>query len=261
MKTLLILTMTFFCELLLSDILIVPAQDVTVATFLERCQKNGYVCSHEYLIKKIISAETPKFNQLIENLNLLSDQQRKKLPEDIIDILMFEMVSVEQIQSLLQISEKSIVLEKSKSMDYLHQELTTLYKLFSSLEEKPTELVSYVIFKKKLSVDQFKKIQNVIRNYNFFKVDPFQISGKNLKEDILLTGDCEKNSFAPLITKDSEINQLYPLFKTDCSSDYGFHSTVNTVTDFTQSHQKTILWTIAVLGAGLFLNNYDIEFR
>ena len=72
---------------------------------------------------------------------------------------------------------------------------------------------------------------------------------------MFVSGNCQKKYISPMITADLNSQQIYPLFKNDCSSDFNFHSAVKSAAEFTETHQKTILWSLAAIGAAFFLKN------
>ncbi len=84
---------------------------------------------------------------------------------------------------------------------------------------------------------------------------------KNLPEIALLTGNCQKKYISPLLTTDQNSHQIYPLFQDDCTSDFNFQTTIKTASEFVDHNKNTILWSIAAVGAAIFLNNYDVEFK
>lgn len=261
MKYILTLMLTLNAQLIFADIIIVPAKEVSLDQFLERCHKNGYICSHDFMTEKLILTSTPQFNQLIENLDLLDENQRKKLHTEAFNILKNELINLEQLNAMIQIAEKALSIEKTPKLDFLYKELSDVHQSMTNQTEKENEDVIYVVFKKRLTAVQFDKIKYKIQNYKYYKVDPYQIVEKNQPEVLFVSGSCQKKYVSPMITTDLNTHQIYPLFKNDCSSDFNFHSTVKSAAEFTETHQKTILWSLAAIGAAFFLKNYDVEFK
>jgi hypothetical protein len=261
MKFILTLILTFSAQFTLADTIVVPSKEVTLDVFLGRCHKTGYICSHDYMSEKLILTATPKFNQLIENLDLLDENQRKILHKEILNILKNELISLEQLGALTQIAEKALSIEKTPQLVFLFKELSDVHLTMTNQTEKENEAVIYIVFKKRLAAVQFEKIKYKIQNYKYYKVDPFQIIEKNQPEIVLVSGSCQKKHISPLITSDLNTHQIYPLFENDCSSDFNFHTTVKSATEFSRTHQKTILWSLAAVGAAFFLKNYDVEFK
>jgi hypothetical protein len=261
MKSILTLILTLSAQLIWADTIIFPAKEVSLDVFLERCHKNGYICSHDYMTEKLVLTSTPIFNQLIENLDLLDGNQRKKMHTEIFNILKNELISIEQLNALAQITEKALSIEKTPQLDFLFKELSDVHQSMINQTEKENEDVIYVVFKKRLTSVQFEKIKYKIQNYKYYKVDPYQIIEKNQPEILFVSGTCQKKYISPMITADLNTHQVYPLFANDCSSDFNFHSTVKSAAEFTENHQKTILWSLAAIGAAFFLKNYDVEFK
>lgn len=256
-----ILLATLNASSLFAQTIIVPATEVSVETYLERCHKEGYVCGHEFMTEKLISTATPEFDQLINQLDLLNEDQRKKLPTDIISILKNELISVDQLNALMQMCEKALSLDKSLKLDFILKELTEVYQAISSVTEKENESTVFIVFKKRLTQNQFDKLKYKIQNYKYYKVDPFQLSERNQNEVLFVSGTCQKKYISPLITKDLVHQQVYPLFQNDCASDFNFQTSVKSVSEFTSKNKNTILWTLAAVGAAFFANNYNIEFK
>lgn len=261
MKFILALILTLNAQLIFADTIIVPAKEVSLDQFLEQCHKNGYICSHDFITEKLILTSTPQFNQLIENLDLLDENQRKKLHIEIFNILKSELISVEQLNALAQMTEKALSIEKTPQLDFLFKELSDAHQSMINQTEKENEDVIFIVFKKRLTSAQFDKIKYKMQNYKYYKVDPYQIIEKNQPEIVFVSGTCQKKYISPMIATDLNTHQVYPLFANDCSSDFNFHSTVKSAAEFTQNHQKTILWSLAAIGAAFFLKNYDVEFK
>ena len=261
MKILSSLFILLIAQLGLADTVIVPSKEVDLSTFLQRCHKTGYICSHDFVTEKLILAPTPKFDQLIENLDLLSDDQRKQLPTNILELLKTELINLEQLNALTQIIEKVMTFDKSSQLNFLLKELSEVHQTLMNQIEKENEETIYIVFKKRLTSIQFEKIKYKIQNYKYFTVNPFQIAEKNVPDILLLTGNCLKKYISPLLTTDQYSHQIYPLFQNDCSSDFNFQSTIKSVSEFTDNNKSTILWSIAAVGAAIFINNYTVEFK
>ena len=163
MKSILTLILTLSAQLIWADTIIFPAKEVSLDVFLERCHKNGYICSHDYMTEKLVLTSTPIFNQLIENLDLLDGNQRKKMHTEIFNILKNELISIEQLNALAQITEKALSIEKTPQLDFLFKELSDVHQSMINQTEKENEDVIYVVFKKRLTSVQFEKIKYKIQ--------------------------------------------------------------------------------------------------
>jgi hypothetical protein len=257
---LIMITLLFFQQKLFALTILVPEKSVDISVYLNQCQKEGYVCSHDFVSEKLKSADTPKMNRLIETLDIFSDDSRKKLPDDIYAILKTEMISVEQLNTLIQVIDKSLSLEANKKNSFLKKEMNLLSETLNSMNEVASDNTTYIVFKKRLSEKQFFQIKNIIQNFQFYKVDLFSVTEKMTNTIVLLTGDCEHARYAPIIEPPSG-SHAQPVFKRECSFSADVQKSMSSVGGFVYEHKTPIILTVIAAGTFMFLKNYDVDFK
>ena len=255
-----VVSLFFLQQNLLAQTVLVPEKSVDISTYLSQCQKEGYVCSHDFVADKLKSTDTPKMNKLIEMLDIISDESRQKLPDDIYSILKSEMISLEQLSTLIQIVDKSLSLEPNKKNSFLKKELTVISDKLNSMNEVTSEKTTYIVFKKRFSENQFLQIKSNLHNFQFYKVDPFTVTEKTMSMTEFLTGDCEHARYAPLLTAQTG-SHLQPVFTSECSFSADVQKSMSSVGGFIYEHKTPLILTIVAAGALMFMKNYDVEFK
>ena len=246
---------------LMAQTLLVPMKNVDLVTYKEQCKKSGYICVDVFMVEKLKSEYTPKFDQLIETLDLMSDLERKKLPDDIQNILKTEMISVEQLNSLIQICEKALSLESNKKIDFIKKEMSVAATSIESLTENESESTTYMIFKKKFSEKQFELVRNRISNYKYYKIDAYGIADKKSNGIDFLSGDCDHHQIAQILTDKLNGLQTLPIFEKECTFSAEVHKSLSSASNFVVEYKTPLIWTAVAASALLFLKNYDVEFK
>jgi len=250
---------------LFSDTLLLPTKNVSSEIYLQQCQKSGYICSHKYILDKLKSVEPVKFNEFIENLNLISDVERKKIADDIQFILKTEMISTDQLNMLIQITEKFLTLEQNKKIEFLRAEMLQAFKVLEPLSESEIEsepqMITYVLFKKNISAKKFLKIKTQIQNFKFYTLDIYSLGEKTNARTDFLSGDCTHYQIASVVSEFLAEQQVLPVFENECSFISAVNKSMAQTHSFIVDYKKPLILTALAIGALFFLKNYDVEFR
>ena len=269
LTTVFLLLMTVTTTAVAQTVLI-PEKNMNKDVYLERCSKAGYVCSHEFLEQSLIKKETPLFNDYIENLDLLDDKQRSQITDKIKNILKNEMISMEQLETLFTILDKSLGLEKSKKTEFLKTQLMQIKNTMDRLTEEKNVSEYFIVLKKKISAQQFKDLA-VYRSLLFnVRIDPLAYQINQKPEEFLLQGSCSKPELSPDFQQRFLSNSVNPqnpartqfVFNEDCSFTKSINASLKTTGNFIVEYKKPILWTAAAAVALFFLTkNYEVEFK
>jgi hypothetical protein len=264
MKQLIVLFFIFIHGLtikLMAQTLLVPAKNVDHSVYTEQCHKSGYLCTDDFILEKLKNRSTPQFNALLDNLDLMNDLDRKKLPDDIQMILKTEMISIEQLNSLIQICEKSLFLETNKKTEFLKKEMLEVIKNSDNVSDTTKEKITYLFFKQKVSEKQFLKMKSKWLNYIYYKIDVFSISDQKENRIDFLIGDCTNHRLASILADESQSLLTLPMFQKECTFSAEIQKSVTKASNFVVEYQKPLIWTAVAAGALFFLKNYSVEFK
>lgn len=245
----------------IAQTILVPERTINYNQYLSQCQKPGYKCSHNYAIDILSAMATPKFELLIENMDLMSDDFRHNLSVEILDILKTELISVDQLKTLIELSEKSLQIEQNKKILFLKNELQQLSKYIDSTYEANTAELTYIVFKKKLSESQFLKIKYLVKNYLYYKVTAYSLTDKKSEPTYFLSGTCEHNQLASFLTDQNISDTLLPYFNSDCTFATEVQKSLTAASNTIVEYKQPLIWTAIAAAAYLFSKNYEIDFK
>ncbi len=246
---------------LFAQTILVPEKNISELHYLEQCRKTGYVCSHDFLAEQINSVETVRFNTLIENLDLLSESSRQNVASSIQQILKTEMISVDQLKTLIQITDKSTTIDNNKKTQYVKSEMLSVMNTIENMSDSGSEFVTYIVFKKRLNEIQFRKLYPMIQSMMFYKIDPYSFTEKTTKPVFLLNGNCDQYQISTVLSERFNAKQTIPVFKHECNFNAEIQKSITSVKKFTIEYKKPLIWTVLAAGAYLFIKNYDVEIK
>jgi len=243
-----------------AETVLLPNINSQPAEYFNKCRQSGYICAEDFVMNQFDQKETPQFHQLIEELDLLQTEQRAELSPKINLILKQEMLSLEQLDFLIDLLKKSNELEARKDNQLL---LKTLTKIHSMLSHQiiSTESESIVLFKKRISRKYFDK------NFHFFKDYKYLILHFNSYQENgvvypFVSANCPQVQTSPLI--DSMLkDQIYLVFEKESCSAFESAAQMNThLQNWVSDHQQPLLWSVtAGVLIYLFQSKYEIEFK
>lgn len=250
-----------FC---LADVVLVPQFNVNFLDYSQKCQQTGYQCTYNVLQQQIQSSNTPLLDDFIDHIDLSSKDFINGASKKIVSILENEMLSLTQLEQVLHFIEqvKSVSSQRT-NFELIEQDLSLLKKLLLTNElDDQSDL--YIIFKKAVTPEVFKKI-----SLNFLKVPAVHLQYASVPQKLnlrnkkaiqlvpLLTGSCETASL------NSEINftNWLPYELSSCTFSEGVSKISSSSIEFIENHQKLLTGLAVAVGIGLFLNNYEVKFQ
>lgn len=273
MKNLILITWTFLTAMTsvsVAQTLLIPEKNMNEETYLQLCEKDGYVCTQDFIGQTLIKAETPLFNDFIENLDLLDDKQRLQIAERTKQVLKNEMISADQLETLILILDKSISLEKNKKIEFLKNQFVQIKALLDQTTEDKSPTTYTLILKKKISAEQLKQLAAHRSILYSVKVAPLSYQMNLKPEEFFLQGGCSN----PEISEDFQRNFLGVAgqkkksvhtqlrFNEECSFTKSINASLKTTGNFISEYKKPLLWTAAAAVAVFFLTkNYEVEFK
>ncbi len=243
-----------------AETVLLPNTNSQPSEYFNKCRQNGYICAEDFIMNQLDQKETPLFHQLIEELDLLQTEQRAELSQKTALILKQEMLSLEQLDFLIDLLKKSNELEVRKDNQLLWKTLTKIHSMLSH-QTPSTESESIVLFKKKISRKYFDK------NFLFFKDYKYLIFHFNSYQENevvypFVRANCPQVQTSPLIEPMLK-DQIYLVFEKESCSAFESAAQMNTnLQNWVSDHQKPILWSVtAGVLIYLFQSKYEIEFK
>lgn len=254
----------------MAQTVLIPEKNMNVDSYLERCQKSGYICTHDFLEQSLIKKETPLFNDYIENLDLLDDKQRSQITEKTKHILKNEMISMDQFETLMTILDKSLGLEKNKKAEFLKTQILQIKNKLDRLPEEKNQSEYFMVLKKKLSPQQFKDFAVYKSILMSVRINPVSYQTNQKAEEFLLQGSCSSPEISPdfqqrflsALPNQQSALRTQLVFNEDCSFTKSINASLKTTGDFITEYKKPLLWTAVAAAAVFFLTkNYEVEFK
>ena len=250
-----------FC---LADVILVPQSNVNFLNYSEKCQQVGYQCTFNVLQQQIQSNNTPLLDDFIDHIDLSSKDFINSSPKKLVSILENEMLSLTQLDQVLHFIEQAKVLSTQRTnFELIEQDLILLKKSLLS-NELVDQSDLYIIFKKAVSLEIFKKI-----NLNFLKVPVVHLQYASVPQNLnlrnkkitqlipLLTGSCETANLNPEIN----FKNWLPYELSSCTFSEGVSKISNSSIEFIENHQKLLTGLAVAVGISLFLNSYEVKFQ
>lgn len=247
-----------------SEIVVLPSQSQSFESYKEVCSKENLTCTFTKIKEKILVNPTPKYDQLILDLDLQSVRFTASLSERIKQVVETEMISTEQLESIVNILQRAEEVSPDKSKKILKVELIQLHEIV--MKAPNADDFKYFIFKKPISSLSMERLKSFsIRPY--FKEIDFKKETIDQNPIYFKIGKCSHSRLSDLgLTYFNETNYIFAdddncswtdsvtqAFKNDASSESNFR--------LTQKQKNTVLWSAVAIGAGLFLSQYELSFE
>lgn len=238
-------------EILHAQVLLVPPADRNFQIYRERCQKEGYLCTMNYLLGNLQKSATPQFDLLLEELDYSSKDFCNGLANRSLKILSTEMISTEQVEILIKLLNQAgnfvspsalkplqaIEKQLQEDLDFVQQK---------SLKELPADFI--VVFKRPVS-----KFQS-----GFLKVksEKIKFSQTLLTQENLVSGTCKDEAVHPSI---QDIN-----WQIDHEESCGLSNQIANLSRSSTTYVKEnknafLIGSVIAVGAVLLLNKYEVE--
>lgn len=261
----LILFLMQFILLLIAPILkaavvVIPTKEQSFESYTSECTKENFACTYNIIKDKLVRSATPKYDQLITDMDLHSPLFMNDLNNRIKDLLESEMLSLDQLDSLINILQRTEEIAKNKELKLLRIELQQLHSVIQRSPE--VENFKFIIFKKALGTLSKEKLRTLSFS-PFFKEIDFQkefIAGQPLA---FKAESCSK----------SRLSDVGHLFFSDHSYKFSEEKDCSWTDSFSEAfksgqtneskyrlsakEKNIILWSTVAIAAGLFLNQYE----
>lgn len=239
-----------------AEVLLIPHQNYPDEVYQTECQKNGYLCVQDYYLQRVLSAETPKYDQFIQNMDLLNKNFLENLADDVSDIIRNESINLEQVDHLQSVMDQALKLKDNPKLVFISNQLKKARQIVRKSEENLNDTL--VVFKTKISQEFYKKNKIDLINLAVFEVSNFNLPRKlNTQAIPLLTGSCDQPKYAPGVLKSSL--QLQPLFADSCGFSQAVSQSLHKSQKFVTENKKTILLSALAVGAIWFFNKYQVQ--
>lgn len=238
-----------------SKTLLLPEPNYDFNIYLAKCQKEGFICTHDYFLSEALNKPTPQFDVLINSIDLSSDIFIQNFSKKIALIINTEMISLDQLDMILKLIEqvKPLLVNKIQ-IEFIESELIYLK---NTLLESPNMSVHnefVIVFKKPVSPSFFKKLKTIL-------VKPFSLLIQYDKvpqtANSLFSGDCETAKINEAIT----IEHWQTLSIKSCSISESIKNTTNHLINKVDENKNSLLLGALAVGAILYLNKYEISFQ
>ena len=251
MKFLLMLISYLCAHTLHAQVLLLPTTDRNFELYREQCQKEGYLCTTNYLLDQLQKRPTPQFDLLLEELDYSSKEFCNELVTRSLKILRTEMISAEQAEILVKLlnQAKSFVnAQNLKPLQAIEKQLQEDLDLVqrTNLKELPAEFI--VVFKKPVSRFQSGFLKDKIEKIHF-------IQSLSTHEN-LVSGICGNEQVH------SAVQDIK--WQIDRESSCGFSNQIANLsrssTSFVKENKNALLvGSLIAVGAVILLNKYEVE--
>lgn len=248
---------------LVASVVLLPSFEQSFESYFADCMKENYVCTQTIIKEKVVSFTTPKYDQLILDLDLQSAGFASQLSAKIKVIIESEMISMDQLESLINILQRSEEVNPNKVNKVMRVELTQLQEMVN--RAPVSENFKYFIFKKPISAFSMVRLKSFSFTPLFKEIN---FKNETVDQQVLdfKTGACTKSQ---LSTSGhfyfSEAGYTFNE-ESDCSwidSVTEVFKPVNVASDskykLTSKQKNIFLWSAVAIGAGLFLSQYELS--
>jgi hypothetical protein len=246
--------------------LLVPDQSASFDQYKIHCQKEGYLCTMNEDLRKKQHSENLIFNEFVNRLDYGSEEFKKLFVQDLINILEKEVLSVEQLEICLQIIQQMKVFnfptQDLKRLNLMEKELQSIYDLIIQNELHDLPAAYFILFEKPIAIEELKKIRITFLKIPVFKsefnrtLSPTSMRFLQLTpNEPLLTGRCETVRPHPSI----ETLKWQAFHGDTCSFSENFNEISNSTGRFINKNKTLLTFGAVVLGAALFLNQYEVK--
>lgn len=253
----------FFAPSVDAAIVVIPSEEQNFESYQDHCSKENFLCTQTVIKEKLTSLSTPKYDQFILDLDLQSSKFTATLPERIKDTVETEMISMEQLESLINILQRSEEMLSTRQNKLLKAELLQLQEMVT--HAPAVENYNFVIFKKPLAAISLLRLKS-------FTVRPLikEINFKNETIDqqtlFFKSGHCSQSRLSDHgLNYFNETNYIFA-DEGKCSWTDSFAEVFKNDDTASESKYKLspkqkniLLWSAVALGAGLFLSQYELS--
>lgn len=156
-----------------AQVLLVPDSKISFDEYQSQCQQSGFICISSYFQNWVQQKPTNKFDHLVQNMDLTSNQFNQQSLKQVQEILKTEMLNLDQLEQIIilvnQMKEEKIINSKAtlleKSLLGLKDILSSTQKLSLSEQEH-----YYLVMKKAVSKKDFLKLKSIMLQIPFYEI-------------------------------------------------------------------------------------------
>lgn len=246
-----------------AEVVMVPSTDQSFESYQARCSMENSQCTFTVIKALIENAGTPKYDQLILDLQLESAAFTNQLPNRLVDIVESEMVSQDQLESLINILQRSEEIFSVKKNKLLKIELSQYLEL---IRRSPSvENFEFIFLKKPIAAISQVKLKTLSFQPYYKKIN---FKGEIIADQLIgfKINRCSKSKLSET-GKEYFANSSYVFTdEHDCSWSDSISGIFSDSKPSTQSQYKLsartkniMLWSAVAIAAGLLLSQYDMQ--
>ena len=238
-----LLSILFVSHSTWAQVLLIPDSKIDFEKYRLNCQKEGYTCTMPYFLQKAQQDGSPRFDELLNQLDYSSETFKSQFLSQYYLILKEDSLSLEQAEILLKI------IQQLSQFERLEKQLEELIGLVKSSEISELTAHYQIVLKKPVS-DMFKK------NWRpeYFKVKVFNVAfNKSIDNFDLVDGECEKARLHPSL----QVSK----WQIDSKKHCGFAEHFAVATNIVKENKTGFVATgLILIGAAIFINQYEVKF-
>ena len=231
------------------------------------------MCTFDFIKSNLENLPTPKYDQFILDLQLESQAFTNQIASVITEIVESEMISIDQLESLINILQRSEELFSIKKNRLIKIELSQYLEL---VRRSPTvDNFNYVLLKKpvgtistaKMKTLSFRPLVKKINYKGETISDQFYAFKKNecSKSELSATGNeyFSGQSYSFVEEKNcswtDSISGIFSDSKPTTLANHGGTANSESSYKLTKRDKNVLLWSALAIGAGLFLSHYELQ--
>ncbi len=243
-----------------AQVVLVPAKDMPLESYLQKCKLEGYQCTQDYFKKSILNKKSENFDQFIETLDLYSEDYRKTLLIKVKNLLSTENLSLEQADLLIKVISRFESIDRSIALSQIKNELKELSFDVQNVYEEKSDGETYALFNKFLTKTQYQALKYKQKYTRTLKITPFTEPRNALEAQptYLIQGNCENYDFSSLLKADMNLRYT-ATFKNDCGNTQAYSAQTSTANLIWKDYEKPLIYTaVAAVLIGV-LSQYQVE--
>ncbi len=248
-------------------------------SYFSTCRKEGYICIDQFIERAIAQQPLKKYDQLIEELDLMNSEFREGLSQKIKKILETEPISLEQAQALKSIARRSVDIDpKQKELKSLSQDINALIEEIERIEVPVAQLpladssrTAIFILQKKVRGLPRELLKTLSFHPYIIETSPTGLI-ENGKKTTYSTGSCDQpqltaemqkwvgtEKFVFHVDESCKSNSgLTQIFSSSSASNNVFDPHQKTEDSFLKRNSTGLMWASFIAGALLFSQNYEL---
>ena len=173
MKPIALVLLISFQQIGQADVLLLPSTEVLFSNYEMRCAQAGYSCTTDYFMLRLKSHKTPRFDLLLDSIDLSSEKFRNEFRNKIIGILNAEDLNRMQLAMLIKLTQQINALEPTFILRSVQHELERIHFFIERQLKIPdsTRKDEFVfIFKEKFPIEKVDQLKT-----NFLRIPLYLI--------------------------------------------------------------------------------------